>query len=183
MKPIIVADRDGTLIYEKNYLKDPRKVKLLKGAVQGLKRLKTAGYRVVVLSNQAGVGRGIMTLSQAAAVQKRFRQLLKKSGAKIDGYYFCPHRPDAGCACRKPKLRLLKQAAKAFRMPWKGTISVGDRKTDVQVGQKAGGLGVLVLTGYGRRWAKDKSTRSDYKARNFNTAVSWILRTQKRKPS
>lgn len=179
MKPLIALDRDGTLIREGHYMSHPRQVKLLVGAAQGLKRLRKAGYKVIVLSNQSGVGRGAITAAEALQVRDKFLSDLRRAGAHIDGYYWCPHAPERNCACRKPKLKLLKEAARKMRMPWRGAWSVGDRPSDVQIGQKAGGKGILVRTGYGQRWAKKRNLKAAFVARNFNSAVSWILKQEK----
>lgn len=175
--PMIAIDRDGTLIHECEYLNDPGQIRFLRGVYGGLKRLRRAGFRVVVVSNQAGVGRGLISPAQLAKVNERFLKLLKSHHAPIDGYYWCPHAPSAGCTCRKPRTGMLKMASKKLRYPWKGAISIGDRPTDVELGQRAGGRGVLVQTGYGRRWARSpEAQKADFIAKNFNEAVSWILR-------
>lgn len=177
--PLIAVDRDGTLIEEGEYLAQPRQVHLLPGAVVGLKRLQKAGYRVAVLSNQSGVGRGLITRAQAKRVAARFLSVVRRAGGVINSYQWCPHHPDAGCLCRKPGLGMLKRAARELRMSWKGAISVGDRPSDVQVGQRARGKGVLVLTGYGRQWQKDRRCRANKVAKDFRSAVSWILKEAK----
>jgi histidinol-phosphate phosphatase family protein len=176
--PLVLADRDGTLIEEGEYLSDPKGVKLLPGAVPGLKKLKRAGFRVVVVSNQSGVGRGLMTMTQLKRVNRRFLQLLNEKKVLLDGVYWCPHRPSARCACRKPRLGMVKRAARDLRVSWKRSISVGDRPSDVQLGQKTGGKGVLVLTGYGREWSNRRWGRpADHIAKDFRHAVEWILKT------
>ena len=174
--PLILLDRDGTLIRENHYPGDPAQVELLPGAVEGLRRLKKAKLPLIVVSNQSGVGRGILTRAQVKRVQRRFVMLLRRQGITLDGYYWCPHRPSDRCGCRKPKLRLAKQAAKDLKLPWRRSISIGDRSSDVALGQKTGGWGILVLTGYGRQWAKNPGVRPDHTARDFRRAVPWILR-------
>jgi D-glycero-D-manno-heptose 1,7-bisphosphate phosphatase len=176
-KPLILLDRDGTLIEERDYPSDPDGVKLLPGTVAGLRKLKQAGFRLVVVSNQSGIGRGILSVKQVKSVSQRFQHLLRLKKIVLDGVYWCPHSPTARCSCRKPKLGLVKRAAKKLRVSWKGSISVGDRLSDVQLGQNAAGQGVLVLTGYGRAWKKTATTRKpDHIARNFGQAADWILR-------
>jgi histidinol-phosphate phosphatase family protein len=177
-KPLILLDRDGTLIEEQGYLSDPSSVKLLPGAVSGLRRLKRAGLRVVVVSNQSGIGRGLVTVRQVKDVSGRFQQLLQMKKVILDGVYWCPHRPSVHCSCRKPKLGMVKLAAGKLKVSWKGSISVGDRPSDVQLGQNTGGKGILVLTGYGRQWARNwKGRRPDHMAKNFGEAAEWILKT------
>src|SRR5262245_31655385 len=111
-RPLVVLDRDGTLIRDGEYLKDPRGVNLLPGVPQALKRLKRSGFRVVVASNQSGVGRKQITLAELRRVNRRFMQLLSRQKARLDGVYWCPHAPAAHCSCRKPKLGMVRRAAK-----------------------------------------------------------------------
>ncbi len=178
---LILLDRDGTLIEEGEYLTDPRKVKLLPGVIPSLKRLQRSGCRAVVVSNQSGVGRGIISRAQLKKVNARFEFLLEQKGVQLDGFYWCPHAPRVRCACRKPKLGLVKRAARDLRLSWRGAISVGDRPSDVRLGQRCQGRGILVLTGYGRKWAgKSHQARPDYVARNLNVAVDWILKQERK---
>ncbi len=172
-KPLLLLDRDGTLIEEKDYLFDPKQVKLLPGVTAALRRLKKAGFKLVVISNQSGVGRGFITLSQLRSVNRRFLALLRAHKASVDGLYWCPHAPTKNCACRKPKLGMVKRAAKDVNLSWKGSISVGDRPSDIQMGQRTGGQGILVLTGYGKKWRQNSG--ADFVAKNFTEAAKFIL--------
>lgn len=174
--PPIFLDRDGTLIQERHFLKDPRKVKLLPGVAAGLKRLKRAGFPLIVVSNQSGIARGVVSPAQLKAVWGRFLRLLKQHGATVDGYYWCPHRPTARCACRKPRPGMLKQAARELKIPWRGGISIGDKSIDVQLGQRSHGVGVLILTGYGRLSQREwKGKNPDFVAANFKAFVDWVI--------
>ncbi|MFA5975868.1 MAG: HAD family hydrolase [Elusimicrobiota bacterium] len=178
--PLIALDRDGTLIREGDYLKDPKKVKLFSGVPESLRRLKQAGYKVVVLSNQSGVGRGIITLQEMRVVLRQFQKLLRRHGVTLDGYFQCIHHPRRRCACRKPGLKMLRQAARCLGVSWKGAISIGDRPSDVQVGQRAGGKGLLVLTGYGRRWiGRNRAFKPNHVSATFQNAVDWILKNER----
>jgi D-glycero-D-manno-heptose 1,7-bisphosphate phosphatase len=175
-QPILLFDRDGTLIREKGYLGDPNGVQLLSGVVDGLKRLQKAGYPLVVVTNQAGVGRGILTRKAVVSVKKRFLDLLKSKGIVLDGYYWCPHAPDAGCRCRKPEIGMVRQASRKLKRTYRGAISVGDRWSDVALGQNAKGHGVLILTGYGRRYLEQPTRiKPDFVARNFKAFTAWVL--------
>jgi histidinol-phosphate phosphatase family protein len=176
-RPIVFLDRDGTLIEERGYLRDPRKVKLLPSVIEGLKRLRTHRLAAVVISNQSGVARGLISRREVKAVNGRLLALLRRGGARVDGLFWCPHGPEDHCPCRKPKLGLLKRAARELRLPWRRSISVGDRWGDVAIGRRTGGRGVLVLTGYGRQAAREKRpVRADFIARDFEAAVRWILK-------
>ena len=179
--PAVILDRDGTLIVEREYLKDPKGVRLLPGAAAALRRLNKAGYPLVVITNQSGVGRGYISRSDVERVHQRLRNLLRKGGANLSAIRWCPHRPNQHCACRKPKLKLVRQAARTLGRPWKGSISVGDKWIDVQIGQRTGGRGVLVLTGYGRRMLKQKAhPKPDFVASNIKAAAQWIINSEKR---
>ncbi len=179
-KPLLLIDRDGTLITEQDYLKDPKKVKFLAGSLAGLKRLYHAGYALVVVSNQSGVGRGLMTLSDVKKVTARFCQLVQRAGVRLAGVYWCPHHPNVNCACRKPKLGMVRQAARALKRSYRGSISIGDKWCDVQLGKSTGGQGILVRTGHGRQTLRTKGTHPDpvFIARNFASAARWILQNQ-----
>jgi D-glycero-D-manno-heptose 1,7-bisphosphate phosphatase len=174
--PTLFLDRDGTLIREQDYLSDPRKVHLLSGVAPGLRRLKRAGFSLVVVSNQSGVARGLITPAQLEAVKKRFLQVLTQHKAAVDGYFVCPHASDAGCSCRKPNSGLLRKASRDLGIPWRGGISIGDRPSDVQLAQRADGHGVLVLTGYGRQFVNAwKGPKPVYTAKNFKAFIDWVM--------
>ena len=183
-KPLLLLDRDGTLITEQDYLKDPRKVRFLAGSLDGLKQLARAGFQMVVISNQSGIGRGLMTRRDVERVNQRFLKLLKTHGIRLEGIYYCPHPPGVRCACRKPKLGLVKRAAKDLKRSWRQSISVGDKKSDVALGQRTGGRGALVLTGIGRQERqRERWIRPDFVAKNFKAAARWILQTAKKESS
>jgi len=178
---IVFLDRDGTLIEEGDYLRDPRQVKVIPGAAGALRRLGRAGFPLVVLSNQSGVGRGLITARQLRAVRKRFEDLFRRRGIRFDGYYWCPHAPGDRCDCRKPKLGLVKRAARNLGRPWRRHVSIGDRRSDVQIGQRTGGLGILVTTGYGKSWrGRLGRVRPDAIVPDIGRAASWILRRHKK---
>ncbi len=149
-RPAAFVDRDGTLVVERGYLADPNDLELLAGVPAGLRQLRAAGIPVVVISNQSGVGRGIFPLSRVYEAMARLRRLLRTHGVELNGIYFCPHRPDAGCACRKPGTKLLRQAAEDLQLSLGDSMMVGDKRLDAATGQAVGGVGVLVRTGYGR---------------------------------
>ena len=108
----VLLDRDGTINAEREYLSEPDGVLLLPGAAEGLRLLSGFGLGLVVVTNQAGVGRGYYTMAQAQAVSDRLAGLLDQEGVTLDGVYMCPHAPDAGCACRKPAIGMVEQASR-----------------------------------------------------------------------
>ncbi len=146
----VFLDRDGTLNFDPGYLNDPEQVRLLPGVPEALSLLSAAGYLLIVVSNQSGVGRGKITLQNLHAIHERMDQLLVPYQVKIDAYYFCVHRPDENCQCRKPHPQLLLAAAQTHGIDLRESWMIGDRDTDLEAGHRAGcKKGILVLTGDG----------------------------------
>jgi D-glycero-D-manno-heptose 1,7-bisphosphate phosphatase len=144
--PAVFLDRDGTIIEDTGYLHEPGKVKLLPGAAQAIKLLNERGFLAVTVSNQSGIARGLYTVADYAAVQRRLAELLEAQGAHLDGAYFCPHHPrfTGPCECRKPGLKLFRDAAAALDIDLKRSWWVGDRLSDVQPARSLGGKAILV---------------------------------------
>lgn len=151
----LFVDRDGTLVIERGYLADANDIELLPGVADALREVQAAGHPVVVVSNQSGVGRGLFPLSRVYEAMARLRRELRMHGVELDAVFFCPHRPGAGCACRKPGIELLQRAAEDLRLSLKHSVMAGDKRLDAATGHAAGGKGLLVRTGYGR----DEETR------------------------
>lgn len=149
MRDAVFLDRDGTLIEDSGYVHEPAKVKLLPGVAQAIKQLNDHGFLVITVSNQSGIARGLYTVTDYEAVQQRLGALLAAHGARIDGAYFCPHHPrfTGPCECRKPGVKLFRDAAAAFDIDLSRSWWVGDRLTDVQPATVLGGNAILVATG------------------------------------
>ena len=147
----VFLDRDGTIIEDPGYLHEPGKVKLLPGAAEAIRQLKDAGYLVVTVTNQSGIARGLYTVADYEAVQRRLRELLTAHGAHLDGSYFCPHQPEltGPCDCRKPGTKLFRDAQAALGIDFGGSWWVGDRLSDVQPARLLRGRGILVMSGRG----------------------------------
>ncbi len=147
----VFLDRDGTIVEDPGFLHEPEKVTLLPGAAEAIRRLNIADYRVVIVTNQSGIARGRYTVDDYEAVQRRLVELLAARGARIDGAYVCPHHPQLSgpCDCRKPGLKLFREAAEAFDIDFSRSWWVGDRLSDVQPARLLGGGGILVATGEG----------------------------------
>jgi len=147
----VFLDRDGTIVEDPGFLHEPEKVTLLPGAAEAIRRLNEAGYRVVMVTNQSGIARGRYTVADYEAVQRRLGELLAAKGARIDAAYFCPHHPllSGPCECRKPGLKLFRDAQAAFDIDFSRSWWVGDRLSDVQPARLLGGEGILVATGEG----------------------------------
>ncbi|NUO78759.1 HAD-IIIA family hydrolase [candidate division KSB1 bacterium] len=172
----VFLDRDGTVIEEKNYLSKLEDIAFIPGSEAAVARLNRAGVKVVVISNQSGVGRGYFTEAFVQLTHEALRAHLAEHGAHIDAFYFCPHAPEAVCTCRKPRLGMLEQAARDFKMELRG-VMIGDRVSDLETGENAGLLRVLVRTGYGEHTLAEDKFRADFVAEDLSAAVEWILRT------
>jgi len=150
--PAVFLDRDGTIIHDRPgfYLTDPVKLRIYKTAFKALKILSGLGYRLIVLTNQSGVGRGYMTLAGSIAVNLELRRRLAEKGIALEGIYFCPHLPSAGCVCRKPGGGLVREALKGHRLDLARSVVIGDKASDMRLADSFGLASVLVRTGHGR---------------------------------
>jgi D-glycero-D-manno-heptose 1,7-bisphosphate phosphatase len=152
----VFLDRDGTLIQEKGYLKDPAEVALEEGAGEAVARLNRYGFKVVLVSNQSGLARGYYKEEDVAAVHQRLGELLDAHHARLDGLYYCPHHPEGfveeyrkACSCRKPAVGMYQQASDALGIELPGSYMIGDKNTDMEAARRVGLTGILVKTGYG----------------------------------
>ena len=171
----ILLDRDGTVIEDRHYLADPAGVVLLPGAASGLRRLAEAGYRLVLLTNQSGIGRGLLSLDDMHRVHDRLRALLAAHNIHLDGIFFCPHAPDAGCTCRKPATGLFDQAAQALQIRAERACVIGDKAADIELGRAVGARSLLVRTGYGRTEEASIGCRADGIVDDLDAAAAWIM--------
>lgn len=149
--PAVFFDRDGTLIRERVYLSDPENAVLIDTAPRALADLGAAGFKLVIVTNQSGIARGLYAESDYHAVAKRVDELLVQAGASVDETVYCPHHPDFGgpCDCRKPLTGMYRQAAEVLGIDLAHSFYVGDKVTDVLPALELGGKGILVRTGYG----------------------------------
>lgn len=145
----VLLDRDGTVIVERHYPKDPADVALEAGAAAGLRRCVAAGIKLVVVTNQSGIGRGLLTEDDYARVTARMVELLDVEGVQLDAIYHCPHAPSAGCHCRKPRPGLVERAAAALGFDATRSIVVGDKIADLRLAAAVGAQAFLVTTGHG----------------------------------
>ena len=177
--PVVYLDRDGTLNFDPGYLNQPEQLRLLPGAGQAVARLNRAGFKTVVLSNQSGLARGLITQDQLEAIHQRLRELLAKDGARLDGIFVCPHHPDEGCACRKPAPGLVHHAQRELGVSPDNAIVIGDKATDVELARNVGALAVFVRSGNvpeeEQARMAERGLAPDYVARDLTGAVRWIL--------
>jgi D-glycero-D-manno-heptose 1,7-bisphosphate phosphatase len=148
----VFLDRDGTVMEEAGYCRDPQQVRLLAGAREAIVALRAAGYGIVIVTNQSGIGRGWITEAEYQAVRQEFERQL--GPGLIDATYYCPDSPSAGpSACRKPAPGMLLQAAHDLDLDLARCWMVGDKASDIEAGRAAGTRTALVETGYGRESA------------------------------
>ncbi|MDQ7834427.1 MAG: HAD-IIIA family hydrolase [Humidesulfovibrio sp.] len=145
----VFLDRDGTVIAERHYLHDPAGVELLPGAAEGLRAMQSLGLRLVLVTNQSGVGRGYFGRDAVERVHGRLLELLEHEGVDIDAIYLCPHAPDTVCNCRKPKPGLLERAATDLDLDPERSFVIGDKACDVDLGLVMNATTFLVTTGHG----------------------------------
>ncbi|MCC8165420.1 MAG: HAD family hydrolase [Planctomycetes bacterium] len=178
-QPILVfLDRDGTVIVNKHYQKNPDDTELFPDAAAALARLKAAGLTLVLVSNQSGIARGYLTEDDLAAIHRRMLDLIGDDNA-FARIYHCPHIPADDCACRKPRPGMLEQAARELGADLAGSYMVGDSEADIRVGQDVGATTVLVLTGYGEKTRAIPGLAPDYVAANLADAAAWIIRRER----
>lgn len=172
MNKAVFIDRDGTIVEDIGYVHKIADFKLVVNAVEGLKLLKK--YKLFIVTNQAGIGRGFYKIEDFFNYNGRLLKELQKNGIKIGKTYYCPHKPEDNCECRKPKTRLLKDAEKEFDIDLKKSFIVGDKKIDIELGKNAGCRTILVLTGNGMK--EKEGVKADFVAKDLIEAAKWILR-------
>lgn len=146
----VLLDRDGTINEEIGYVLRPEELRLIPGAIDALRELQQLGLGLLVLTNQSPIGRGLMTKTELDRIHARLGELLAEGGVALDGIESCPHRPEAGCACRKPGTRMVERAAARLGFDPAGSWIVGDHGSDLLLGRAVGARTILVLTGHGR---------------------------------
>jgi D-glycero-D-manno-heptose 1,7-bisphosphate phosphatase len=167
----VFFDRDGTLMDDVGYCREPGQVCVYPGVRDAMANLKRVGFLIFIVTNQSGIGRGYFTEQEYSVVQKEF---LRQVGEEyIDGTYFAADGPDQPSDRRKPAPGMLLEAAAEYGIDLASSFMVGDRASDVESGRTAGTRTILVLTGYG---AMQDNGRQDFTARDASEAVAWILR-------
>lgn len=172
-------DRDGTICEEMGYVNHIDRLRIFPYAAEAIRHLNAAEIPVVVITNQSGIARDIFPESLVHQIHKRMITELAAGGAWIDAIYFCPHRKEDACDCRKPNPGLLERAAREHGLDLPASWVVGDRYADVEMAHRAGGRGILVMTGYGRgeyelhghKWSRQPDALAD----NLTDAVRLIL--------
>jgi D-glycero-D-manno-heptose 1,7-bisphosphate phosphatase len=169
LRPAVFLDRDGTLIEDKGFLGDPNGVELLPTVVDALKLLAARRYATIVISNQSGIARGVLDDAQVRSVNAEIGRRLAGEGLAIDGWYWCPHYAD-GCDCRKPEPALLHRAVREHGLTLDGAAMIGDRGSDVELGQRVGIPGIAVPGPHAYA-----GPNPDLHARTLLEAAEWIV--------
>ena len=189
MRPAVFLDRDGTIIEERGYLDRIDLLELYSFTADSIRLLNRAGYATVVVTNQGGVGRGIIDEPFLRHVHQTIDTRLAAGNARIDRYYFCPHHPDAvvpelrvRCTCRKPASGMIEDACRELSLDPRRSIMIGDRRLDIVAGATVGTRTILVRTGHGahEEAMPPGPARPDAILNNLMEAVGWILRTSSR---
>jgi len=186
----VFLDRDGTINEEVGYLDDLAKLRIIPAAFEAIRLINAAGMKSVVITNQAGVARGLFPEDFVNITHEYLRSALQKEQAVIDGFYYCPHHPTEGvghyrqaCDCRKPAAGMLLRAAREMNIDLKKSYIVGDRYNDMEAGKSVGAKCALVKTGFGQSLLQDDGpdmpkpeNTPDFVAADILEAVTWILK-------
>jgi D-glycero-D-manno-heptose 1,7-bisphosphate phosphatase len=149
VRRFVLLDRDGTINEEIGYVLRPQELRLIPGAADALRELRDLGLGLVVITNQSPIGRGMLDPEDLEAIHERMRELLAEHGATLDRIEHCPHRPDEGCACRKPGTLMVERAAAGLGFDPAASWIVGDHGADLRLGRAVGARTILVRTGHG----------------------------------
>jgi D-glycero-D-manno-heptose 1,7-bisphosphate phosphatase len=148
MTKLIILDRDGVINFDSDqFIKNPEEWKPIPGSLEAIARLCQADYRVVVATNQSGIGRGLFDMPTLNAIHDKMHKACAQAGGRIDAVFFCPHTNDSNCGCRKPKTGMLEEIATRYGVNLKGVPAVGDSLRDLEMAVGMGAQPILVLTG------------------------------------
>ena len=170
-RPAVFLDRDGTLMEEVDYCRDPAQVRVFADVPAALLKLKQAGFLLILITNQSGIGRGILSTSDFEAVQAEFSRQLGDPSL-LDGVYYAPEAPGEPSTRRKPAPGMLLEAAAEHHIDLSASWTIGDKSSDIEAGRAAGTRTILVLTGYGRR---QTNCHADFTVSDIRAAIKIIL--------
>ena len=141
---VVILDRDGTLVIDRGYLADPAGLEFEPAVPEGLRWLHSHDYRLVVITNQSGVGRGLFQMQDVLDMNARLHEMAGEIGVRFEAIYVCPHAPEESCACRKPALGLMTRAASELGFDPARAVVIGDKETDIEFGRNAGARTILI---------------------------------------
>jgi D-glycero-D-manno-heptose 1,7-bisphosphate phosphatase len=155
---LAILDRDGVVNYDSDhYIKSPGEWRPIPGSIEAIARLNQGGYRIAIASNQSGIGRGLFDMATLNAINDKMMEMVFRHGGRIDAIFFCPHTPDEGCNCRKPRTGMYEEIAARFHTELKGVPCIGDMRKDLEAAEAVGAQPILVLTGKGRKTREEGS--------------------------
>jgi histidinol-phosphate phosphatase family protein len=178
----ILIDKDGTLVEDVPYNVDPARIRLAPGVIEGLRLLRDAGFKLIVVSNQSGLARGRFTEADLAGAERALRAALRRDGVEPDGFYYCPHHPEGvvrryamECTCRKPRPGLVQMAGREHRLALEESWMVGDILDDVEAGHRAGCRAILVDVGNETEWQLSALRTPATIVHDFSEAARYIV--------
>ena len=171
----VFIDRDGTIARDVPYCSRPEDFELLPSVVEGIKLLNERNFKVVVVTNQSGIARGYFTEEMLAKIHDKMRAELASYGARVDAIYYCPHHPDENCECRKPKPKMLLQAASDLDIDLKQSFVIGDNDMDIEMGRRAGCKSILIVKKNKEEESDKQMSCPDHIALNVNAATQWVI--------
>jgi len=173
---LIVLDRDGVVNYDsEQHIKSPEEWRPVPGSLEAIARLNHAGYRVVVATNQSGIGRGLFDMSTLNAIHEKMHRALAHTGGRLDAVFFCPHTADSRCECRKPKPGMLLEIGVRFNAELTAVPCIGDSLRDLQAAEAVGAQPMLVLTGKGEKTLREAIPKNTTIFPDLAFAVSALL--------
>ena len=174
---LVILDRDGVINYDsEHYIKSPAEWKPLPGSLEAIAKLTQAGYRVVVATNQSGIGRGLFDMDTLNAIHNKMHQAVQNLGGRIDAVFYCPHPADSSCDCRKPRPGLFERIAACFNTALAGIPAIGDSLRDLQAAAAVGAKPILVLTGKGEKTQREILPEGTLIFTDLAAAIEYVLK-------
>lgn len=170
----IFLDRDGTINEDLGYVYKEKDFKFIQGSLKALKKLSKTNFKVIIITSQSGIGRGYYSYKDFLKLTNHMLDEFKKEKVRVDAVYFCHHAPEDMCECRKPKTKMIEEAAKRFNIDLEESFVIGDKTSDILMGQRAGCKTILVLTGNAGKDGKFE-VKPDFVVKNLLEAVEIIL--------
>ncbi len=179
---LVILDRDGVINFDSaQFIKNPAEWKPIPGSLEAIARLNQSGYKVVVATNQSGVGRSLLDMDTLNSIQEKMHKMLFAAGGRIDAIFYCPHTADSDCACRKPKPGMFKRISETLNADLKGVPAIGDSLRDLQACAAVGCLPMLVRTGKGEKTrAEGNLPEGTLEFADLSAAVDHILAVKKK---
>ena len=174
---LVILDRDGVINYDsEHFIKSPAEWKALPGSLEAIAKLTQAGYRVVVATNQSGIGRGLFDMDTLNAIHNKMHRAIQTVGGRIDAVFYCPHSADSNCNCRKPRPGMLVRIGGCFNTGLVGVPAIGDSLRDLDAAAAVGALPILVLTGKGEKTKAEKMPEGTLVFADLAAAVEHLLK-------